>query len=87
MLTRKALEAADRERIGRLVLCGGVAANSRLRTVFEERARAAGLQTFVPPPRLCTDNAAMIAVAGTYLLERGERATFDLDANPAALLQ
>jgi N6-L-threonylcarbamoyladenine synthase len=87
VLTRKALEAADRERIGRLVLCGGVAANSRLRTVFEERARAAGLQTFVPPPRLCTDNAAMIAVAGTYLLERGERATFDLDANPAALLQ
>jgi N6-L-threonylcarbamoyladenine synthase len=87
VLTRKALEAAAREHIGRLVLCGGVAANSRLRTVFEERSVEAGLKAFLPPPKLCTDNAAMIAVAGTFLLERGERASFDLNANPAARLQ
>jgi N6-L-threonylcarbamoyladenine synthase len=87
VLTQKALVAAAQEGIRSLVLCGGVAANSRLRAVFDERAQAAGLATFVPPPRLCTDNAAMIAVAGTYLLERGERAGFELDANPAAQLQ
>jgi N6-L-threonylcarbamoyladenine synthase len=86
ILAQKALAACARERVGRLVLCGGVAANSRLRALMAERAGGAGVESFLPPPVLCTDNAAMIAVAGTYLLERGERADLGLDSDPAARL-
>ena len=67
-----------------LVLSGGVAANSRLRAAFlAEAATFEGVEVFLPPPRLCTDNAAMIAVAGTEAFRRGERATLDLNADPA----
>ncbi len=51
-------------RLQAVALCGGVAANSRLRALALERSRAAGLELFLPAPRLCTDNGAMIAVAG-----------------------
>ena len=86
ILALKAIAAARREGIDRLVLCGGVAANSRLRAVVTERAQAAGIRTFLPAPRLCTDNGAMVAVAGTLLFARGDRAPADLNANPAARL-
>ncbi|MHB8418680.1 MAG: tRNA (adenosine(37)-N6)-threonylcarbamoyltransferase complex transferase subunit TsaD [Myxococcales bacterium] len=86
VLAQKALAACARERVGRLVLCGGVAANSRLRELVAQRAAGAGVDCFLPPPVLCTDNAAMIAVAGTYLLERGERAGLTLDGDPSARL-
>ena len=86
ILAQKALAACARERVGRLVLCGGVAANSRLRALVAQRAAGAGVDAFLPPPVLCTDNAAMIAVAGTYLLERGARANLTLDGDPAARL-
>ncbi len=86
VLAQKALAAARREGIARIVLCGGVAANSRLRAVLTERAGAAGMAVFLPAPKLCTDNGAMIAAAGTFLLERGERAGLDLNADPALRL-
>jgi len=67
-----------------LVLSGGVAANSRLRAAFAAQAATYDdVEVFLPPPRLCTDNAAMIAVAGTEAFRRGERATLDLNADPA----
>jgi N6-L-threonylcarbamoyladenine synthase len=86
VLTERAVRAAGQHGIQRIVLCGGVAANSRLRELMVARAGAEGLETFLPAPRLCTDNAAMIAVAGSLLLERGERSGLDLEPDPALQL-
>ncbi|WP_242346885.1 tRNA (adenosine(37)-N6)-threonylcarbamoyltransferase complex transferase subunit TsaD [Anaeromyxobacter terrae] len=83
-LVEKAFRAARRLQFDRLVLSGGVAANSRLRAaVSEKAAEYEGMEVFLPAPRLCTDNAAMIAVAGTHAFLRGERAGADLNADPA----
>jgi N6-L-threonylcarbamoyladenine synthase len=73
-LSRKAVAAARRLGVPQLVLCGGVAANSRLRSLTVERAGERGIRVFLPPPRLCTDNGAMIAVAGYEAHRRGVRA-------------
>jgi N6-L-threonylcarbamoyladenine synthase len=72
-LSRKALAAARRLGVSQLVLCGGVAANSRLRSLTVERARERDVRVFLPPPRLCTDNGAMIGVAGHEAFRRGVR--------------
>jgi N6-L-threonylcarbamoyladenine synthase len=82
-LTKKAVRAAKRFGLKAWVLCGGVAANSRLRALAQERGADAGLEVFVPPKELCTDNGAMIAVAGTHALWRGERSGLRLNADPA----
>ncbi len=83
-LVEKAFRAARRLQFERLVLSGGVAANSRLRAATAARAAEyEGMQVFLPPVKLCTDNAAMIAVAGTHALERGERSGPELNADPA----
>jgi N6-L-threonylcarbamoyladenine synthase len=83
-LVQKAFRAARTLQFERLVLSGGVAANSRLRQAVTERAAEYdGMKVFLPPPRLCTDNAAMIAVAGTHAFLRGERAGTELNADPA----
>lgn len=62
-LTRKLLRAADRHESGTLVVAGGVAANARLRSRLAEERDRLGLRLVVPPPELCTDNAAMIGAA------------------------
>jgi N6-L-threonylcarbamoyladenine synthase len=83
-LVQKLFRAARTLQLGRIVLSGGVAANSRLRAAVAERAAEyEDLRVTLPPPRLCTDNAAMIAVAGTHALRRGERSGPDLAADPA----
>jgi N6-L-threonylcarbamoyladenine synthase len=65
-----------------LLLSGGVAANSRLREVFAERTAEAGVKFYYPKPILTTDNAAMIAAAGTAKLMRGETVDVDVNADP-----
>ncbi len=64
-----------------VALAGGVAANSRLRQEMAQRAAAAGMKLVYPPPVLCTDNAAMIAAAGYFAYEKGERADMSLNAS------
>ncbi len=82
-LSKKAVAAARALGHSRLVLCGGVAANSRLRTLVRERGEAQGLKVFLPPVRLCTDNGAMIAVAGYEAWRRGLRGDYTMAADPA----
>jgi N6-L-threonylcarbamoyladenine synthase len=71
VLTRKAIDACRDRGVGHLVIGGGVAANSRLRALAEERCAAAGIALRVPRPGLCTDNGAMVAALGAYLHDRG----------------
>ena len=81
-LTLRAVRAARAARLPTLVLCGGVAANSRLRALAGERAAREEIALYVPPPRLCTDNGSMIAMAGAIRLARGERAPANLSPDP-----
>jgi len=84
VLTFKAVRACKRRNIRRLVLGGGVAANARLRELTTARAADAGIEVFIPPKSLCTDNAAMIAARGRELYEEGVRGDLHLDADPYA---
>ncbi len=71
VLTAKAVRACREHGVDHLVLGGGVAANSRLRALAEERCAAAGIVLRVPSPRLCTDNGAMVAALGSRLVASG----------------
>lgn len=71
VLTRKAIDAATSRGIEDILIGGGVAANSRLRAMAEERAAAQGIRVRVPRPGLCTDNGAMVAALGAELVARG----------------
>jgi N6-L-threonylcarbamoyladenine synthase len=72
VLTRKAVLAAREHGVDTLLLGGGVAANSRLRVVAEQRCAQAGLRLRVPAPSLCTDNGAMVAALGSLLVTAGQ---------------
>jgi N6-L-threonylcarbamoyladenine synthase len=70
VLTRKAVNACRANGVDQLVIGGGVAANSRLRALAQQRCDEAGIKLRVPRPGLCTDNGAMVAALGSELLAR-----------------
>ncbi|WP_190020448.1 tRNA (adenosine(37)-N6)-threonylcarbamoyltransferase complex transferase subunit TsaD [Streptomyces hiroshimensis] len=88
VLTRKAVAACVEHGVGTLVVVGGVAANSRVRALAQERCAAAGVELRVPPLRLCTDNGAMIAAVGDLLVRAGAQpAPLDISIDPSAPLE
>ena len=71
VLTKKAVAACRAQGVEHLQIGGGVAANSRLRAMAQERCDAAGIELRVPRPALCTDNGAMVAALGAQMVLRG----------------
>ena len=84
VLLLKALAACKESGIDSLVIAGGVAANSRLRTVAQDRCDKAGISLRIPAPALCTDNGAMVASLTSLMAAAGRPATegaFDADSS------
>jgi N6-L-threonylcarbamoyladenine synthase len=87
VLTSRAVAACREHGVDTLVIGGGVAANSRLRALAEERCDAGGVRLRTPPPKLCTDNGAMVAALGALLIEREiEPSSLDLPADSSMAL-
>jgi N6-L-threonylcarbamoyladenine synthase len=79
----KTIGAARDRRVETILLGGGVVANTRLRDRMEKAGAEAGFRVLFPSMELCTDNGAMIAVAGTWRLLRGERTPLGVAADPS----
>jgi N6-L-threonylcarbamoyladenine synthase len=84
VLTAKAIDACRAHGVSTLVIGGGVAANSRIRSLASERASKHGIEVRVPRPGLCTDNGAMVAALGSHLVAAGVAPSrLDLPADSA----
>lgn len=82
MLITNVEKAVKITNINKIVLAGGVSANSYIRKKFDETAKNKNLKIYYPEIKLCTDNAAMIASAGYYEYIKGSRADLTLNAVP-----
>jgi len=87
ILERKALLAMEKTSVRRLVIVGGVSANSELRRRFSELSERFGFKLHIPHPRLSTDNAQMIAYAGMERFKRGITAPEDINPEPNVPLE
>ncbi|MDX1776972.1 MAG: tRNA (adenosine(37)-N6)-threonylcarbamoyltransferase complex transferase subunit TsaD [Desulfobulbales bacterium] len=89
VLVEKTLKAARASGVPQIVLAGGVAANQRLRDLMTLRGQAENFTVFLPPVEFCTDNAAMIAVAGYHLFQSRKQAasTIDMDVYSRSPIQ
>jgi N6-L-threonylcarbamoyladenine synthase len=79
VLVEKTLAAAKKSGVSQIVLAGGVAANQRLRDLMNSRGQEENIAVFLPPKEYCTDNAAMIAVAGYHLFKNRKLASSTID--------
>jgi len=86
MLIIKAEEALVHTEVAHVALAGGVAANSGLRKAMSALAEKHGVQLWVPPLAHCTDNAAMVAMAGYFLAAAGQDHRHTLSTNPSLAL-
>lgn len=86
VLVKNTIAAAERKNIKNIALAGGVAANSLLRSIITENAGKIGFRVYLPKPALCTDNAAMIASAAYYELNKGNVSDLCLNAIPSLKL-
>ena len=80
VLVEKTFRAVRRYQVNTVAVVGGVSANSRLRALLKDRSAESGVELVMPSPGLCTDNAAMIALAGRWAYDRGHFAAWDVDA-------
>lgn len=83
VVVNKAVSAVRRQKQDKLVLAGGVAANTRLRAELERECKKYGIRLYVPEPVLCTDNAAMIACAAYYKYKACGSDDLYMDASPS----
>ena len=83
VLVGKTIEAAKQLKVEQILLSGGVAANKTLTQHFLANSP---VPVLIPPPHLCTDNAAMVAACGYYHLQAGEISCYDLDVVPSLSL-
>lgn len=82
VLVGHSMEAVSQYQLNKFAIAGGVASNTSLRAAFEKACREKGLEFYHPSPVYCTDNAAMIGVAGYYEYCKGTRHGWDLNAVP-----
>ena len=82
VLVEHSMWAIDEYGFDKFAIAGGVASNSALRMAMEEACRKKGIKFYHPSPIFCTDNAAMIGVAGYYEYLAGTRSGLDLNAVP-----
>lgn len=87
VLTAKTMRAAKQYDVNQVIVAGGVAANQGLRSALKKEFAQTEIPLLIPPLSLCTDNAAMIAAAGTIAYEQGKRSDWALNANPSLLLK
>lgn len=86
VLTAKTLRAARQYNVKQVIAAGGVSANKGLRDALTAIFNKEGIPFYVPPLKLCTDNAAMIAAAGTSMFKAGKRSDLALNGRPSRIL-